>query len=180
MNKEVSAEEYQQMIASGQLRTARPDYTKPLVWVVVIIAAIGIGFAGGMSYQKGKSTTPSTTATTSGFGSSSANGQGFGAMRRGGSFGSVTAVSDSSISVKNDRTGSTDTFKITSSTTVTNNGSSASISDIKVGDTVMIRTDTSDTSTATGITLNPSFGGAPASPDNSSDSTSTSTDTQST
>lgn len=178
MDKELSVEEYQHMVASGQLKTQRPDYTKPALIAGSIVVALVLGFIGGISYQKGKTPNTQIGTTTGQFGTQGTNGQnGFRGMRRSGSFGSVTAVSDNSITVDSQRTGGSETFKITSSTTVTDNGSSASVSDIKVGDTVMIRTSTSDTSTATSILLNPSFGGGPGVQDNSSSSDSTSDST---
>ena len=71
-----------------------------------------------------------------------------------GSTGTVTTVSSSSISIKTAR-GTTITYGITSSTTVSNNGSSASVSDIKVGDTVSIRQANDTTGNASTIELNP-------------------------
>lgn len=68
--------------------------------------------------------------------------------------GTVTDVSSSSISVKTNR-GTTVTYVITSSTTVSNGGNSASVSDIKVGDTVSVRQTTDTTGDVASIQINP-------------------------
>lgn len=166
--REVSPEEYRQMVATGQVgkKHKTPVYlwksnNLPVILAAVVVLSLLIGFFGGIAYQKGKKTTATTAiSNTNGFGGQSGFGGGQGGFRRGGgAIGQVTAVSDSSITVSNQRTGSDQTFKITSSTTISNNGSAASASDIQTGDTVLIRTSTSDTSTATSILINPSFGG---------------------
>lgn len=68
--------------------------------------------------------------------------------------GTVTAISSDSISIKTTR-GTTVTYTITSSTTVSNKGSNASVSDIKTGDTVLIRQTNDTTGDASAIELNP-------------------------
>jgi hypothetical protein len=123
--------------------------------VVLVVAS----FLLGIQYQKGKAPkVVADTATAQTGRQFSANG-GFGGGRQGlgGALGSVTAVSATSITVQNSRTNADSTLAITSSTTVTNNGTAATISDIKVGDTVLVRTSTSDQKTASQITLNPQF-----------------------
>jgi hypothetical protein len=171
--REVSPEEYRQMVSTGQINKKQktPVYLRkgsnmPTILAVVICVSLLFGFFGGIAYEKGKVKTTNIASTSN---ASGINGQnrfgGPGGFRRGGgAIGAVTAVSDSSITVNNQRTGSDQTFKITSSTTILSNGNSATASDIKTGDTVLIRTSTSDTSTATSILINPSFGGAQ--PDN--------------
>ena len=71
-----------------------------------------------------------------------------------GNFGEVTAVSESSITIKNPRSEQEQTFTINSETKVTDDGESSTTSSIKVGDTVAIRTSDSNSTTATQITLN--------------------------
>ncbi len=81
-----------------------------------------------------------------------------------GGFGTVSKVDSGSITVEDQRQGEETTYSITTDTTITDNDESASISDIKVGDMVMIQSDDdsdADTKTATSIQLNPSFGGGP-------------------
>ena len=62
------------------------------------------------------------------------------------------------------------TFTINSSTTVTVDGSSGSVSDIKTGDTVMIEANSSDSSVAASIRVG--MGGAPTGQTQSADTTS--------
>ncbi len=163
--REVSPEEYQHMVSSGQIMKPRRTYALPAALTGLVLIVLLVGFFSGVAYQKGKTGTTSRTAVTGidQNGAMGANGFG-GGMRSPGSTGEVTAVSDSSITVNNVRSGSPQTFKITGSTTVTDNGKTASVGDIETGDTVMIRTGSSDTGTVTSIMLNPSFGGAPANP----------------
>lgn len=80
-------------------------------------------------------------------------------MRRAGVHDTVTAISSTSITVKNERTNATSTYAITSSTQILNNGANATISDIKTGDTVRVRASNTDTNTAAEIEINPSFRG---------------------
>lgn len=132
---------------------------------VLILGAVG-GFVAGM--QVGK-TSASSLAAGPGGQSQTTGGPGGMGGRRMGAMGTVTAVDASSISIKDQMQGTTSTYAITDSTTVTDNGESATVSDIAVGDQVMIRTasESSDdsssttTQTATSIMLNPSFGNGP-------------------
>jgi len=165
--------------------TAKRNQTITVAMAGVIIAAIG--FASGMFYQKGQSNggtgLASANGQSGGFGQTDGSGR-QGAMRRMGVFGTVSAISDSSITVGDQRSGESTTYAINSTTTITDNGTSASASDIKSGDTVMISTATSgtdstttDSKTATAITLNPSMGNGPmmqGAPTSSSDSSSSS------
>jgi hypothetical protein len=179
--KEVSPEEYQQMVATGQVgkKSKAQIYlhkssSTPTIITAVVCLSLLIGFFGGIAYEKGKVKTTSTTAASSQNSQNSFGGPG-GFRRGGGAIGQVTSVSDSSITVNNQRTGSDQTFKITRSTTVSNNGADAGVSDIKSGDTVLVRVSSSDTSTATSILINPSFGGPGDmnTPDDNSGSSST-------
>jgi hypothetical protein len=71
-----------------------------------------------------------------------------------GNFGQVTAISETSITIKNPRTEKEQTFTINSETKVEDSGESSSASNIKTGDTVAIQTSNSDTNLATRINLN--------------------------
>lgn len=139
-----------------------------IVGVVTLVVVVAIaGFLGGMAYQKGHQKAASGNAFASGnnsqFPSGGFGGSGPGGGQMPGGFGTVTAVSDSSITVQNTRSGSSTTYSITSSTTVTNNGSTAAVSDIKAGDTVIVQTSSSDSTTATQIIDNPNINGGPPS-----------------
>lgn len=148
------------MVSTGKAKSAiKPTYAKYGVIAVVALVLCGVSFGAGINYQKGKQTTNSTaSANTNGQFPSQGGGQG---GFRGGqrpNIGEVTAVASDSITVQDSRSSSSQTFKITSSTTVQEDGSAASVSDIKTGDTVLVVADSSDSSTAAQIMLNPSFG----------------------
>lgn len=74
-------------------------------------------------------------------------------MRQNGIIGTVTAVSSTSISANDARSGSESTKTINSSTTISNNGAGATVNDINVGDQVLIQTSSSDASIATLLVL---------------------------
>lgn len=125
--------------------------------MAILVLLVGAGsFYGGIMYQKNH--TPVLTATDTAnagvFG-----GQG-GFRTNGGIFGSVTAVSSTSITVEDTRMNTSKTMAITSGTVVTESGVSSTVAAIKVGDTVVITASETDTSTATRILLNPTRGGA--------------------
>ncbi|MDB5169016.1 MAG: hypothetical protein JWO41_372 [Candidatus Saccharibacteria bacterium] len=120
-----------------------------------ILALCGLSFYGGTAFQKSRDKplmTVSSGVTTFGTGS----GPKFGA-RIGGEIGSVTAVDATSISVQSQRTGTTKTYTIDSSTKALNAGATANVSDIKVGDSVFVETSGTDTTIATTIVINPGF-----------------------
>ena len=140
---------------------------KVLVGVVVFVVVAGVAFYAGVQYQKGHAKSIASAA---------ANGQpgdGFGGLGGGRRFGGgqrptlgqVTSVSSSSITVQNSRSGSNSTFAITGGTTIINNGQTASASDIKSGDTVAVIANSSDSSQAARILINPSFGSGAGSSD---------------
>lgn len=163
--KELSPSEYEEVISTGRSKSAtNPNYIKYGIISVVVIVLCGVSFGAGMSYQKGKQTTPTTANTNEQFPSQGSGPGGFGGQggfRNGQrpNIGEVTAVSSDSITIQDSRSNSNKTFKITSETTVQDNGSAASASDIKSGDTVLVIADSSDASTASQIMLNPSFNG---------------------
>jgi hypothetical protein len=135
----------------------------PLI-VSMLLIAVGVGaFFGGISYQKGRQSNPVGVedVAQSGRASPGQPGDVNGPMSGGGPgvMGEVTAVSSSSISVKDTKTGSSSTYSITSSTKVLNNGQAATISDIKVGDSVIVVPNTSQSGVADQIMLAPAKGG---------------------
>lgn len=133
--------------------------------VVAIVVSAGAGLFAGMQIGKAGNGT-----AAQGMGSAAGQRGGMGMMR--GGFGTVTAVSESSITIESrmmrmrqDDSGSeasTMTYKITSDTKVTNNGETAAIGDIKTGATVRVETSDSNSDTATTIELNPQMRGGPA------------------
>ncbi|HUD10624.1 MAG TPA: hypothetical protein VMR28_03045 [Candidatus Saccharimonadales bacterium] len=133
------------------------------------VILVGLAFWAGTAYEKGHQSKTVATANSSGL-----TGGRFGGGRSSGErpiFGQVTAISSSSISVQDSRTGSTSTLGITSSTTITDGGQSVSYTDIQTGDTVAVISNSSSTADATRILVNPSFGGggggSPQSPSSS-------------
>lgn len=148
--------------------------TKPIAILVAAILLAGLSFYGGVQYQKGRHTA-TTTTTTGAAGSPSTQG---GSRFRGGqrpTFGSVTAISSTSITVDS-QSGTSTTFSITSSTTITDSGQTTTTSDISTGDTVAVVASTSDSTQAARILVNPSFGGGGGSnPTSTPDSTTTPT-----
>lgn len=147
----------------------RKAYIPPKVKVgAVAIAAVVfiVGLSGGVFIGKASGSTNSVAARDDdtqfpsgmqdGNFPGEAQGGGMG-MLGGGNTGEVMAVSASSITVKDQRSGGLTTFDITSDTNVTDDGDSATIADVQVGDTVMAQgTDDEDDSAAGTITLNPS------------------------
>lgn len=126
---------------------------------MLVLVVIALSFMGGMQYQKGKKTTVSGGQSTP----TPPSGQDFGNFQGGGPsggtmnivLGEVTAISSTSISVKDTRGGSTTTLSITSGTQVTDNNEAASINSIKVGDNVVVRPNSSNSKQADQIILNP-------------------------
>jgi len=124
-----------------------------------LVVACGISFFGGMQYQKDKQ---ANTITVTAQGAAGLQGApGGGGFRTGmrGIVGQVTAISATSISVQSIRTNQVQTLGITSATRITNNGQSAGIGDIKVGDSAIVRPSSTNTTEASQITLNPQLGG---------------------
>lgn len=142
---------------------------KPLTALIIFIVLCGLSFYGGVAYQKDHAqTTPNaTTASVGGYGG--------GVGQSGGRFsgqrpirGQVAAISPTSITVSNSTTGTSSTFSITSSTTISDNGQTVSTSDIQTGDTVFIIASTSSSTEASRILVNPSYGGGQSSPGSTS------------
>lgn len=133
-------------------------------WIAAVIAALVMGLLGGIvaGMQIGKSsfsTSPGNQSQQDGMG---------GGMQGRGAMGTVTAVTSDSITIKSDRSDSdtTTTYAITSDTKVTDGNETAAVSDIAVGDAVMVQTGSSSSSsngsgakTAVRIEINPTMSG---------------------
>ncbi len=160
--KEMQAQE---TADSTHVQTRPPQmWNTKIIAVVVLALVIGLGgFFAGVGYQKGKVTTVANASTTGQAGQGAAGAQGGFGGRAGrsmnGSLGTVTAVSSTSISVADQRSSTTKTYDISGDTTVSDNGATAAVTDITVGDTVLVSTGSSTSTAATRIMLNPSFGG---------------------
>lgn len=135
--------------------------SKIIISGAVVLVATGVGFFGGVQYQKGKAPSETAGQQINGYGMGGMNGGFGGPVVHRGEFGTVTDVSSTSISLKSDRTGETKTYTINSSTTFIKNGASATASDIAVGDTAMVEASSSDSSVAASIDINPSMNGGP-------------------
>ena len=141
------------------------NYSKLFLIIFSLLVLCGLSFYGGTSYQKDHTpkTVTAATASANGFsgqaGSSGGFGRRFGGQRP--ASGQVTAISSSSITLQDSNTSSSQTFAITSSTTITDNGQSVTTSDIQTGDTVFVIANSSSAATASRIIVNPSsnFGG---------------------
>jgi hypothetical protein len=141
--------------------SAAPDSPKRQnnkIWLIplAVIVLCGLSFWGGTAYEKGHVKSSASTPNFSRFEQG-----GVGRFNNGQrpNIGDVTAISASSITISNNFSGSSQTFSISGSTTFTNDGTSATVSDIQTGDRVLIRTSSSSSATATAIDINPSFGG---------------------
>src|SRR5882724_10041792 len=121
-------------------------------WLTGLAAAIvlcGLSFWGGTAYQKHHDKT-TLSASSSASGNSFGGGAG-GTTRRMGTLGQVTAVSGTSITITNQRTGTSSTYAISSTTAISDNGQTATASDIQTGDTVIITTASGSITAATRI-----------------------------
>lgn len=150
---------------NGRLEDARQSGSRSplskgaLIGIAAAIAvATGVlGFVGGVQYQKG--TYSSSVASQNGFGGNGQQGIGGRMGTRNGTFGEITAITETSITVDTTEGGpnssssdtTSKTYTINSATTITVDGSTASVSDLKTGDTVMIEPDSSDSSIAASI-----------------------------
>jgi hypothetical protein len=159
-DKYISGEEYQAM---SQKKPTKAGHEVSLSVhtigaIVIVVLLCIVSFLGGSIY--GKHIAPKTTVTSAsssaGAGGGSAGREGF---RNGGGFGQVTAVSSSSITLQNPRSGTSTTYSITSSTTITDNGQTVAASSIQTGDTVIIEVASSGSTVAKTILVNPNFGG---------------------
>ena len=158
MTKELSPSEYRKMVAAGSVKqTNSQRFRLPVIGALIVIGLCGISFAAGESVQK-HHLNNNHSASRAGAGN-----LGFsGGQRRYGAglrprIGQVTAVSAESITINNSRTGADQIFKIAPTTTVDNNGATASTADIKVGDSVVVVVSSGDVTTAATIRLNPTM-----------------------
>lgn len=138
---------------------------KTIVPVILILVGLGVGFFGGYQYRNYR-----LNQTRANFGSGQngarfigRNGQG-GTMGRNGVFGSILSIDNNSITVKL-ADGSSKIVLFSTSTTYANT-TSATESDLKVGDNVAVlgATNSDGSVTATSIQINPEFGRPQASP----------------
>lgn len=169
---------------SSKVRSTKSHSTGNGSWIATVIAALIVGLLGGIvaGMQIGKS------SSTTNRGSQSLQG-GMGGSMQGhdGAMGTVTAVTSDSVTIKSDRgdSDSTVTYAITSDTKVTDGDETAAVSDIAVGDAVMVQTGSSSSSsngsgakTAVRIEINPTMGGergGAGGPDGTASSSSTTT-----
>lgn len=171
-------EEKENYYSTGKVRHKKVVPTKTfgnslLVIIVLVIVAVA-AFFSGVVYEKSGTKKTSTTARDSVVGTFGRYNSVHNGQRP--IFGPVTAVSATSISVQNERSGTTATLVITSSTVITNNGSTVSASSISVGDTVIVRASTTNTNQASTITVNPNFGSGTGGDSSSSTAPPSSTD----
>lgn len=108
-------------------------------FVAAIVLVGAASFVGGMQYSKlNVSAFKSNNSNTNQYAGGGPDGNM--QVRMLGGLGTVTAVSSSEISIEDFRGSGTTTYTISSNTKVSNNNSTISASDIKVGDRVSIRT----------------------------------------
>lgn len=153
-NNQMSGEEYEAYQSSRNHKKTMTFPLVPMLGVLVVIALMTGSFLAGIQYQKQqqKTITPSLGGPSNGFGGQGQPRRSFGDM------GTVTAITDTSITVKNAQSGATKTYTIGTATTITEDSNTIAAAQIQINDTVLIQTDTTDTSTATQIIVNPSFG----------------------
>ena len=164
MEKIVSGEEYQRMKQQDIFppsTSARTTKYKPIVGLVIVFVVVGVlGFLLGVNYEKSHKNSASAINTS--LNSSGRGYGGYGSRYGNGQrpvIGQVTAISSTSISVDNSRSGTTSSYSISASTTITDDGQTVSASDIQTGDTVLIIVSGSGSSQASRILVNPSYGG---------------------
>ena len=148
--KYVSGEEYNVLKAKKSVNNSNPQLNMRVILIIAaIIWTVAIFFIG-VAYQKHH--TKSSVATTNApqtnpggrFG-------GFGGNFADRTFGTVTAISSTSITVNNTRTNVSSTLTIDSSTTFSENGQTVSASSVTVGETVSIQVDSTNKTIASSI-----------------------------
>ncbi len=154
MGEYISGEEHMQTVST---RRSKPNYAKPFLATAAAVLLLSGGFVGGMSYQKSRPGSAATTATTAAFGvGGGMNGpqtRVFQGERP--TIGVVAAVADGSFTVKDDQSGETSQFAISSDTQFMNAGAAAVASDMHTGDTVLVIVDSEDKTKAVRVDLNP-------------------------
>jgi hypothetical protein len=137
----------------------KQDIKKPLLaatFIVVIVAS----FFGGMQYQKSRGEKTNQAKNSQGLDQQNGNFPGrFNGQRQRPTVGTVASVADKTIKISLENNGGDKTIAVTDNTKITNNNSSATLSDIKTGDTLMVMGKTNDDGTVTAemIRINPSF-----------------------
>lgn len=140
--------------------TQKKTAAKPVLLVIGFVVIGALGFGSGILYQKGQAAAPQNGLSQQGATMMGPGGTGNGGrMRMSGTLGSVTAVGDTSITVQDTQTNSEVTYTVDSSTKIMSNGATAALTDIKVGDTVGLQTESPDSKKATGIVINPTMRG---------------------
>ena len=145
------------------VKKSQRSWLKPVA-VGLLVVAVGVGsFFGGMAV--GENNEPTQVAV----GGGGQDGQTMptqpddfmaGGMRGGmGAMGEVSAVSSSGISIEDMRSGEASTYEINASTEILDNGDTAKVSDIEVGDSVMVIASDSDEDVAAQIIIDPAMGG---------------------
>lgn len=133
---------------------------------IIAVILVAVSFVSGMQFQK--SLKPAV-AVAGGQGKAFGGVAGGRGGRFGGArpiFGTVTSISGTTMTITS-QTGNTVTVLLAGNPTISNNGASASVSDIATGASVAVvgTAGTDGTIAATRILLNPSFGGGqPAAP----------------
>lgn len=153
-SKHMSGEEYEAYQSTRGNKKTITFPVLPMVGVLVVIALMTGSFLAGVEYQKQQQdVTNMQTLAGTGLGMQGQTRRSFG------NIGTVTAVTDSSITVKNSRSGESTTYTISASTNITKASDPITVSQIAVNDTVLVQTgQNSSSATATRIIVNPSFG----------------------
>jgi hypothetical protein len=147
--KYVSGEEFNALKAKDSSNNNSPPLSMRTILVIAAIIWTITVFFIGVAYQKhhSKSTVAITNTSTNPGGRFG----GFGGKFANRTFGTVTAISSTSITVNNPQSNTSSTLTINRSTTVSDNGQTATLSSITVGETVSIQVDSSDKTIASSI-----------------------------
>lgn len=159
----------------------------PIGGIIAIAAVVAvltgfIGFASGVQFQKVATHNDAADQPAGPNGTGGFRARGRAGFR--GTFGEVTATTDSSITVAtsqrfnsstNSSTATTQTFTINGSTTITVDGAIGKASDIKIGDQVVVTPSTSDAKVASAIRVGVGGPGMQQSSDSNSTDTTTRT-----
>jgi hypothetical protein len=145
---------YEYTAKQHKQRTLSPLFLLAMPMLVAGLCAAS--FYGGTAFQKShdKSLLPQTVSGVSAFGTVSAGTPESGTKMMA-EAGTVTAVSDTSISVQSGPSGTAKTYTIDTATKIMNAGAAGSLSNIKVGDMVLIETTGDNSELATRVVLNP-------------------------
>jgi len=160
---EQQAAAYRPLPQETLVKKSQRSWLKPVATGLLVVTVGVASFFGGMAV--GGNDEPKQVAV----GGSGQDGQNIpnqpgGSMGgempgRMGAMGEVTAVSAFSISIEDLRSGEASTFSINSSTEILDEGETAEVSDIEVGDNVMVVPDDSDEAVAAQIMIEPAIGG---------------------